>query len=147
MISGGKRNPAKAELSTAPVERGRRVVIPTPSPTGATLRQPNGASRRCCRLGPALGDNERVDWLFRNRQTGEITIGQVPNLPLVVFAVALAVRWIFSPSGTVGALVAFVGTIALIWWALDELVRGVNPWRRILGGTVLVIQLAALLGP
>jgi len=29
-------------------------------------------------------------------------------------------------------------------WALDELVRGVNPWRRILGGGVLVWQVAEL---
>jgi hypothetical protein len=24
-----------------------------------------------------------------------------------------------------------------VWWALDELVRGVNPFRRVLGGAVL----------
>lgn len=29
-------------------------------------------------------------------------------------------------------------------WALDEVVSGVNPWRRILGGGVLVWQVAGL---
>jgi hypothetical protein len=24
-----------------------------------------------------------------------------------------------------------------VWWAVDEIVRGVNPWRRILGAVVL----------
>jgi hypothetical protein len=30
-----------------------------------------------------------------------------------------------------------VATGALVIWALDELIRGVNPWRRVLGGVVL----------
>jgi hypothetical protein len=25
-----------------------------------------------------------------------------------------------------------------VWWAVDEIVRGVNPWRRFLGAAVLV---------
>jgi len=27
--------------------------------------------------------------------------------------------------------------MALAWWAVDEVVRGVNPWRRCLGAGVL----------
>ena len=30
-----------------------------------------------------------------------------------------------------------VASIALIVWSVDEIVRGVNPWRRILGSGVL----------
>jgi hypothetical protein len=78
-----------------------------------------------------------IDWLFRNRTTGRITIAQVPNAPLVVFLVAAGVRWLFHPSGAVGTVVDVVASVALIAWAVDELVRGVNPWRRILGGGVL----------
>jgi hypothetical protein len=29
---------------------------------------------------------------------------------------------------------------ALVLWAGDEVVRGVNPWRRILGGSVLAFM-------
>jgi hypothetical protein len=29
----------------------------------------------------------------------------------------------------------------LVWWAVDELIRGVNPWRRFLGGAVLAGQI------
>lgn len=77
------------------------------------------------------------EWLFRNRQTGEITIGQRPNVSIIVFAVAWAIRRIFEPSGVVGTVLDVVVTGALVFWAFDELLRGVNPWRRILGATVL----------
>jgi hypothetical protein len=30
-----------------------------------------------------------------------------------------------------------VGTVALLAWSVDEVLRGVNPFRRILGGVVL----------
>ncbi len=86
-----------------------------------------------------------IDWLFRNRTTGERTIAQFPNVPLLVFLVAVVVRWLAHPSGTVGTVVDVVATGALVVWAADEVVRGVNPWRRILGGTVLTWTVVGLL--
>lgn len=82
-----------------------------------------------------------LDWFFRNRHTGQITIAQFPNVPLGLFLAGTAVDRLFEPTGTVGAAVRFVGAAALIWWALDELFRGVNPWRRCLGGAVLAAQM------
>jgi hypothetical protein len=35
--------------------------------------------------------------------------------------------------------------VGLIWWAADEVLRGVNPWRRLLGGAVLAAQIAKYL--
>jgi len=78
-----------------------------------------------------------IDWLFRNRTTGERTIAQFPNIPLGVFLVAVVVRWVAHPSGSLGTAVDVVAGVALVVWAGDEVVRGVNPWRRILGGGVL----------
>jgi len=86
-----------------------------------------------------------IDWLFRNRHTGELTIAQVPNAPLIVFLVAVVVRLLLHPSGTVGTVVGALATVALIVWAGDEIVRGVNPWRRMLGGGVLAFTLIGLL--
>jgi hypothetical protein len=83
-----------------------------------------------------------IDWLFRNRQTGQITIAQFPNLPLGLFLAATAADWLLSPTGSFRSALGFLATGALIWWALDELVRGVNPWRRLLGGAVLAAQVA-----
>ncbi len=79
-----------------------------------------------------------VNWMFRNRQTGEITIAQAPNPPLIIWLVATVTKLIFDPSGTVGTVLAVVGTGALIIWAGDELIRGVNPFRRLVGAVVLV---------
>ena len=39
---------------------------------------------------------------------------------------------------SVGSAGAFLlGTAALLWWSFDELIRGVNPFRRGLGAVVL----------
>jgi hypothetical protein len=35
-----------------------------------------------------------------------------------------------------------VAGVALAVWAVDEIVRGVNPWRRILGAAVLAVSAA-----
>ena len=78
-----------------------------------------------------------VNWLFRNRQTGEITIAQAPNAPLIVFLVAAVVHRVFDITGNVGTALTIVSTGALAIWAVDEIVRGVNPFRRILGAIVL----------
>jgi predicted neutral ceramidase superfamily lipid hydrolase len=86
-----------------------------------------------------------ISWMFRSRQTGKITVAQLPNAPLIVFLVAVAVRWIFHPSGTVGTVVTVLATIALIGWAADEVIRGVNPWRRILGSAVLAVTIVGVL--
>ena len=82
------------------------------------------------------------DWLFRNRHTGRITIAQFPNVPLGLFLATAAVDRLFGPAGTLGIALRLLGAAALIWWALDELIRGVNPWRRFLGGAVLAAQIS-----
>jgi hypothetical protein len=85
-----------------------------------------------------------VDWLFRDRATGKLAIVQVPNVPLLVFLVGLVLRSVLHPTGTLHAVLTVVGTAALLVWAIDEIVRGVNPWRRALGGGVLIWQLLIL---
>ena len=85
------------------------------------------------------------DWVFRSRVDGRIVVVQLPNLSLWIFVVARVVG-AFLDAGTKPATGAqVVGTVAIVWWGVDELVRGVNPWRRFLGATVLVLQLVALL--
>lgn len=78
-----------------------------------------------------------LDWLFRNREDGTITIAQFPNPALWAFlAFAVAIR-ILDPAGDVRTALVVGRTLAIGVWAVDELVRGVNPWRRILGAVVL----------
>jgi len=85
-----------------------------------------------------------VTWLFRNRSTGRITVAQRPNLSLIVFALCVSARWILSPVGTAAAVINIIGVTALTWWSFDEILRGVNPFRRILGAGVLAVTLLAL---
>jgi hypothetical protein len=81
-----------------------------------------------------------IDWLFRNRRTGRITIAQFPNAALGVFLAASLLRRLVHGNDALRVL----ATGALIWWAADELIRGVNPWRRLLGATVLAGQIVSL---
>jgi len=85
-----------------------------------------------------------IDWLFRNRRTGRITIVQLPNLALGVFLVASVLRRLLDAAGSTDTALRVIATGGLIWWGADELLRGVNPWRRILGGGVLAGQLMNL---
>lgn len=86
-----------------------------------------------------------ADWFFRNRTTGEITIAQAPNPPLAVLLVTLGLRLVTPDDSGAESALGWIGLAALAWWALDEVIRGVNPWRRVLGlvGCALVVAGAA----
>ena len=81
------------------------------------------------------------DWMFRSRQTGRITVAQRPNIALWIFLSTVVLRWIVRHGSWVHAALAWIAAGALGWWALDEVIRGVNPWRRLLGlaGCVVVV--------
>ena len=78
-----------------------------------------------------------LDWVFRSRETGRIVVGQRPNALLVVFLASWGATWLLAPDGAAGRVVLAISRIALGFWAADELLRGVNPWRRALGLAVL----------
>lgn len=73
------------------------------------------------------------DWFFRNRRTGRITIAQFPNAPLWIFLATVGLRRFVHLDGAARTANDWAGAGALGWWAVDEAVRGVNPWRRLLG--------------
>lgn len=84
-------------------------------------------------------------WWFENRDTGGFTIAQFPNWPLFAIAGATVVRRL-AEAGTATADGAG-WTISALWlyWGGDELLRGVNPWRRLLGISVIGWQSVRLL--
>jgi hypothetical protein len=95
--------------------------------------------------GTRTGGPRRIlDWIFRDRRTGAITIAQWPNLPLWLFAGTSLADWILHPPGPPGLILRLAAGACLAWWALDEVLRGVNPWRRFLGAAVLAGQALAL---
>lgn len=92
-----------------------------------------------------------VDWAFRDRRTGAIVIGQWPNAPLWLFAAASVAEWLLQAVAPglppwLFAGLRIAALLALAVWAVDEVVRGVNPWRRVLGGVVLVGLALSLAG-
>jgi hypothetical protein len=80
-------------------------------------------------------------WFFEGRNTGKIVIAQIPNLPLIIFGIAWAAEALLQLTGTAGLIVSIVKVASLTIWALDEILRGVNPWRRCLGAVVLTLEL------
>jgi hypothetical protein len=80
--------------------------------------------------------NDRLDWMFRSRKTGRITIGQTANLEQKIFSGATLVG-VLLPASKLRTGVGVVAVLALVVWAIDEMARGVNPFRRILGGVTL----------
>jgi uncharacterized membrane protein YeaQ/YmgE (transglycosylase-associated protein family) len=93
--------------------------------------------RRLTRADTTPPSLRRVgDWLFRSRTTGAITVAQVPSPLLVGFLVVTLARWVLPLSGRVHDVVGDVALALLAGWSLDEIIRGVNPWRRILGTIV-----------
>ena len=85
-----------------------------------------------------------ANWSFRSRRTGAITVAQWPNAPLVIFGVVTVALRSFHPSGGIATAGRVVAGLALLVWALDEVVRGVNPFRRMLGVVVLGAGIAGL---
>jgi hypothetical protein len=70
-----------------------------------------------------------------DRRTGRIVIVRLPNMPLLVWFGMSVVRWLLNPPGRWGTVLEVTATAALVVWAGDEIVRGANPSRRILGST------------
>ena len=82
---------------------------------------------------PEARSRSLFEWMFRSRRTGHITIVQFPNLALGTFLATVVVRWALPTGSEVRTTIDAVAVAALAAWAVDEVLRGVNPWRRLLG--------------
>ena len=71
--------------------------------------------------------------MFRSRKTGRVTVAQLPNWPLAAWFLASVVTWLGHPQGWTRAFLVVLSSAALTLWAGDELLRGVNPFRRLVG--------------
>ena len=83
-------------------------------------------------------------WWFENRETGRITVAQFPNWPLFGVGVGWAVGWITDEGSRWHDLAGVCVVLLWCYWGADEFVRGVNPWRRLLGVGVILWQVASL---
>jgi hypothetical protein len=76
--------------------------------------------------------------MFVNRRTGGITVAQWPNVALSVFIASSIERRLDIANGAPQTPLRLLSVVAILVWAADELIRGVNPLRRILGLGVLL---------
>ncbi len=94
----------------------------------------------------SIGANLRTGlrWWFENRETGRITIAQFPNWPLFAIAAASVLGRLADDGSRPQEFAAAASTLLWLYWGGDEVLRGVNPWRRLLGSLVIVWQLISL---
>jgi hypothetical protein len=83
-------------------------------------------------------------WFFRNRRSGAITIVQAPNIVLWIVIIATVVKLTWPSAGNLSSTCSVVATGGLVVWAMDEIARGVNPWRRCLGTIVAAYAVATI---
>ena len=76
-----------------------------------------------------------LDWWIRDRDTRRIVVAQTPNTALLVFFASYVLRWFTGDR--LDSQLSQMGRGALMVWGLDEVLRGVNPFRRLLGVIVL----------
>lgn len=86
------------------------------------------------------------DRVCRDPESGALAIVQRPNLPLGLYLAATALRLVADPQGGLRTVTAVLAGLGLLWWALDEIVRGDSPFRRVLGAVVLIGLVLGRLG-
>ena len=83
-----------------------------------------------------------IDWYFTDRRTGRFLVMHFPNVPILLWMGTVVARQLVESGSDAHVLLEWAGSITLGWWAVDELVRGVNPWRRTMGigGCIVVVM-------
>ena len=138
-MAAGDVPPSEPRASASPPELTEAYDDGTPVSLTQSHRVDSHVGR------PDGGRQGAVDWLFRSRITGRITVAQFPNAALWVWLAATVLQRFWDPRLAGHDVLRWVSTGALVVWAGDELVRGVNPFRRMLGTGVLLLTVWSLL--
>jgi hypothetical protein len=85
-------------------------------------------------------DSNFFNRFFRDAN-GEIVIGQMPNLPIIVWLVASLAKVVY-PTGKINLGLDLVASSSLFIWSIGEIAQGVNYFRRSLGLVVLIWLMA-----
>lgn len=74
------------------------------------------------------------DWLFKdlNGRRGKYVIAEVPNLPLIIFMVAIILSVAIYP-GIVQKFFSILAYVSLMYWGFREWRGGRSRFRRLLG--------------
>jgi uncharacterized membrane protein len=83
------------------------------------------------------------DRLFRDA-TGQIVIGQPPNLPILIWVLATLLKLVFK-TGQVKLGLDLLAFSSLLYWSFLEITQGVNYFRRDLGVVVLIALIVSVI--
>ncbi len=75
---------------------------------------------------------------------GKVVIWQTPNVWLIGWAIFTFASLLFS-KGLISNILSWAGEASLFVWCLQEIFKGVNYFRRMLGAVVLFYAIMALL--
>jgi hypothetical protein len=78
--------------------------------------------------------------IWRDKQ-GDIVIWQTPNVPIIAWAVLTVISIITT--GTLSNVVWYIAAAVLAVWALLEIFKGADYFRRVLGVLVILLMVAA----
>ncbi len=80
-----------------------------------------------------------VDKWFRDR-SGKLALYARPNLPIIIWFGATVAGKIVT-EGSVYRALSYTALLAIIFWAMLEIIQGVNYFRRTLGAMVLILTI------
>jgi hypothetical protein len=86
-------------------------------------------------------NNPVFDKLFKD-SSGKIVIAQMPNLPIIIWAVLSLLKIVYK-TGTINLGLDILASLSLSVWAVQELFQGVNYFRQGLGAVVLIGLIAS----
>lgn len=116
---------------------------------GAAVAWARGTVDRVPAFPPAT--NRRRDgflqWYFRSPVTGDVVLYQPPNTAIRIAGGLLATSRVLravrvtEAGSPLDVALERAGTAVLVWWGVDELLRGATPYRRTIGGLSLATTL------
>lgn len=87
-----------------------------------------------------MADTRNLDDKFWYDKNGKFVVWQTPNWALIGWFIATVLHTLL-PDSTIELWIGHLGRIFLIIWAVMEITRGVNYFRRLLGVAVLLFSL------
>lgn len=94
---------------------------------------------------PVARARAAVDWLLRDPATGKVVLYQRPNARLTAAGAltttgkVLRATHVVAPGSTADVWLDRARTVLVVWWSVDEVLRGSTPYRRVIGGGVLAV--------
>lgn len=94
---------------------------------------------------PVARARAAVGWFLRDPATGRVVLYQRPNARLTLAGAltttgkVLKATHVVADGDAADVWLDRARTVIVLWWAVDEVVRGTTPYRRVVGGVVAAV--------